>query len=80
MSQPTININLTGLEHKWGKHNVCAVCGKDHDDVATDEEDDEADGNGGALQMFRGEGDACQMLVLCWHPCAAGRMQNPKNN
>lgn len=75
MSNP-LKIDLSGLEKKWGSENKCALCGFDFDnqDPGEDEEWEVP------LQLFRGEGKACQMLAFCFK-CAELRMpKNPARN
>ena len=72
MSEP-IQIDLSGLDHKWGGANVCAVCGFDFDAQYDEPPEDEDEGHEVPLLLFRGVGDNCQMLALCWK-CAEPRM------
>lgn len=79
-----LEIDLQGLEDKWGSRNVCAVCGRDFDgdEEPTDEDGLRQDGTEPPfpLQLFKGRGRSVKMLVLCSHPCAEARMQNRKGN
>lgn len=78
MSAP-LHIDLTGLEDKWGGANVCAVCGFDFDAQYDHEPADPDEGYEVPLQLFRGEGDDCQMMAFCWK-CAEPRVGGPKRN
>lgn len=70
------HIDLSGLEDKWGKANVCAICGFDFDEQYDREPEDEDEGHEIPLQIFRGEGEHCQMMAFCWK-CAQTRMGDP---
>lgn len=75
----SIEIDLTGIDHKFGVKNTCADCNKDWDAVEPCDETEEATSNF-AFQIFRGEGKATKMLTLCWTPCAQLRMQKKALN
>jgi len=73
-----LEIDLTGLEHKWGSENKCAVCGFDFDNQENEADDPDFE-YGVPLHLFRGEGKDCQMMAFCWE-CAKIRMQKKALN
>ncbi|HVX56938.1 MAG TPA: hypothetical protein VHA37_04350 [Candidatus Saccharimonadales bacterium] len=70
-------LDLTGLESKWTKgESVCAFCGFKFD---RQYEEDELEPARCPLQLFRGQGEAMEMLTLCWD-CAGVLSQRKESN
>lgn len=70
-----LNIDLSGLEDKFSTSGaqVCALCGRDYDNLP-EEEYEKEDGDTVPLLLWRNEGK--EMLTLCWK-CAEPRMKAP---